>query len=111
MLSRIAPRPASGVLGAQSKNLKKMENNETSMHGMVEYAILTLKQVFNCKFRSFDSLPTVYFKVLKRIRLWKPSLITNVKKQSLGSLCCVVKTLIVSGAQQTSSPFELFWTA
>ena len=35
--------------------------------------------------------------------------------KSLGSLCSVVKTLIVSGAQgtdrQTMSPIELFWTA
>ena len=27
------------------------------------------------------------------------------------SLCSVVKTLIVSGAQRTRSPIELFWTA
>ena len=31
--------------------------------------------------------------------------------KSLGSLCSVVKTLIVSGAGQTRCPIELFWTA
>ena len=31
--------------------------------------------------------------------------------KSLGSLCGVVKTLIVSGAGQTRCPIELFWTA
>ena len=46
-------------------------------------------------------------------------LITLIKclkgHKSLGSLCSVVKTLIVSGAGptkgQTMSPIELFWTA
>ena len=44
------------------------------------------------------------------------TLITCLKgHKPLGSLCSVVKTLIVSGAQptkgQTRSPIELFWTA
>ena len=42
-------------------------------------------------------------------------LITLIKclkgHKSLGSLCSVVKTLIVSGNIGTMSPIELFWTA